>query len=66
MQYTLSRDQALAEMQRLIPDFTPEELDALDPEGATDYLYVLGEKKYFFDFQWTPLKMKPELGARAG
>lgn len=66
LQYTLSRDQALAEMQQLIPDFTPGELDALDLEGATDYLYVLGEKKYFYDFQWTLLKMKPELGARAG
>lgn len=65
-QYTLSREDALREMQRLVPDFTRAELDALDLEGATEYLYVQGERMYFYDFQWTLLKMKPELGKRAG
>ena len=65
-EYVYTRAEALAEMRRLIPDFTEAELDALDLEGATDWLYIGGERRYFADFQWTLLKMKPELGARAG
>ena len=65
-QYPYSRAQALEEMRRLIPGFSGDELDALDLEGATDWIYIGGERRYFGDFQWTLLKMKPDLGARAG
>ncbi len=66
LQYPYSRPEALAEMRRLVPGFTEAELDALDMEGTTDYTYIAGQRRYFADFQWTLLKMKPELGARAG
>jgi len=65
-QYPHDRATALAMMQEKIPDFTMEELDQLDLQGGTDYLYVKGEKKYFRGFRNTLLKVNPDLMDRAG
>lgn len=65
-QYCYTRAQALELMQEKIPDFTMEELDALELDGQIEHIYVMGEKRYLSSFRGTLLKTNKELAARAG
>lgn len=65
-QYCYTREQALELMQEKIPDFTMEELDALELDGQIEHIYVMGEKRYLSSFRGTLLKTNKELAARAG
>ena len=42
-EYTWSRADAIAEMQRRVKDFTPEEFEMLDRENRMDWRFVEGE-----------------------
>lgn len=64
-QYPFDRAGALEAMQKLVPDFTEEELDAYEARGMVDMIYVKGEKRYFVRWHRTLVKY-PELAARAG
>ena len=44
-EYTWSKADAIAEMQRRVKDFTPEEFEMLDRENRMDWRFVEGEKK---------------------
>ena len=65
-EYPFSRGEALSKVRERIPDFTEAEFDALEIAGKLDYIYVLGEKKYFRRFAQTLFKVNPDLAARAG
>lgn len=45
-EYTWSKADAIAEMQRRVKDFTPEEFEMLDRENRMDWRFVEGEKRY--------------------
>ena len=64
--YPIPRDEAIAKVKERIPDFTEREFDALELAGKLDYIYVMGEKKYFRRFLQTLLKVNPDLATRAG
>ena len=49
-QYPWNREQAIAQLQALVPDATAEEFDRLELEGRIDFLYLEGEKRYFVRF----------------
>lgn len=63
-EYCWTEAQAIAQMQGLVRDFTPEEFRALDWEGRIDWRYVEGEKHYQERFAETLLATHPELAAR--
>lgn len=44
--YTYSEEDALALVQKEIPDFTKAELDALRDRGAIDWIYINGKTTY--------------------
>lgn len=44
--YTYSEEDALALVQKEIPDFTMAELDALRDRGAIDWIYINGKTTY--------------------
>ncbi|MDL2206424.1 transglutaminase-like domain-containing protein [Eubacteriales bacterium OttesenSCG-928-N13] len=46
-QFPFDRQQALAQITEHIPDFTQQEFDALEDQGAIDFLFVDGQKRYF-------------------
>lgn len=45
--YTYSEEDALALVQKEIPDFTKAELDALRDRGAIDWIYINGKNDVF-------------------
>lgn len=63
-QYTWTKEAALAELQRLLKDFTPEEFDALDQAGRMDWRFVEGEKRYLDRFASTLIATHADLAAR--
>ncbi|MBR3505378.1 MAG: transglutaminase domain-containing protein [Clostridia bacterium] len=63
--YPIPRGEAIARVKERIPDFTEEEFDALELAGKLDYIYVMGEKKYFRRFLQTLLKVNTDLAVRA-
>lgn len=63
-QYTWTKEAALAELQRLLKDFTPEEFDALDKAGRMDWRFVEGEKRYLDRFASTLIATHADLAAR--
>ena len=65
-QYPWNRAEALAQLQKLVPDMTDAEFDALELAGKIDFLYLNGEKRYFVRFHKTLVKSIPELMARSG
>ena len=65
-EYPIPRGEAIERVKARIPDFTEAEFDALELAGKLDYIYVMGEKKYFRRFLQTLLKVNPDLAARAG
>ena len=44
-EYTWNKADAIAEMQRRVKDFTPEEFEMLDRENRMDWRFVEGEKR---------------------
>jgi len=66
LEYPIARSEALARVREKIPGFTEREFDALELAGKLDYIYVMGEKRYFRRFLQTLLKVNPDLAARAG
>ena len=64
-QYPWNREQAIAQLQALVPDVTAEEFDALEMAGRIDFIYVGGEKRYFVRFHRTLVKF-PDMMRRMG
>ena len=64
-QYPWNREQAIAQLQALVPDVTPEEFDALELAGRIDFIYLDGEKRYFVRFHRTLVKF-PDMMRRMG
>ena len=64
-QYPWNREQAIAQLQSLVPDVTAEEFDALELAGRIDFIYLHGEKRYFVRFHRTLAKF-PEMMRRMG
>ena len=64
-QYPWNREQAIAQLQGLVPDVTPEEFDALELAGRIDFIYLDGEKRYFVRFHRTLVKF-PDMMRRMG
>ena len=63
-EYPYTEAQAVARMQSLVRDFTPEEFRALDQAGRVDWRFVEGEKHYQARFAETLLDTDPSYGAR--
>ena len=63
-EYPYTEAQAVARMQSLVRDFTPEEFHALDQAGRVDWRFVEGEKHYQARFAETLLDTDPTYGAR--
>lgn len=63
--YTLSADEAVHLAQSTIPDFTMEELQLLEKTGRADYIWLMGEKRYFNMFFETLIKTHADYIARA-
>ena len=63
-EYPYTEAQAVARMQSLVRDFTPEEFHALDQAGRMDWRFVEGEKRYQVRFAETLLDTDPAYGAR--
>ncbi len=66
LDYTLSEEEGLALIQRDIPDFTLEELRALEDSSAVDWIYREGKPCLSRKFYDTLLKVYPEIAKRAG
>lgn len=64
--YSVSRTRAIEMLQEKVPDFQPEELDALELDRAVEYIYIKGEKFYLRSFLSTLLKVNPDIARRAG
>ena len=64
--YTYSEEDALAFVQKEIPDFTKAELDALRDRGAIDWIYINGKTTYSRTFYDTLLGVYPDIATRAG
>ena len=58
--YTYSEEDALAFVQKEIPDFTKAELDALRDRGAIDWIYINGKTTIRF---WAFTRISPRVQA---
>ena len=63
-EYPYTEAEAVARMQSLVRDFTPEEFRALDLAGRVDWRFVEGEKHYQARFAETLLDTDPAYGVR--
>ena len=63
-EYTWSKAEAIAEMQRRVKDFTPEEFEMLDRENRMDWRFVEGEKRYQNRFASTLIATHADLARR--
>ena len=66
LDYVYTQDEAVRLVQKEIPDFTAEELDALRDDGRVDWIYIKGETVYARRFYETLLTVDPDIAARAG
>lgn len=64
-EYTINYEDALAQVQEVIHNFTKEEFAQLKDQGKIDWMYVNGEVRYFRRFLSTLLKVNPDLKQRA-
>ncbi|OUQ40851.1 transglutaminase-like domain-containing protein [Faecalibacterium sp. An121] len=64
LEYPYDQQQAVAKMQARVPDFTLEELQALERAGRVDWRFVEGEKHYLDRFDETLLDTDPSFAAR--
>ena len=62
--YTLTKAEALCQVQEKIPEFTEAEFDDLQVEGKIDWIYLHGEIRYLNTFCATLFKVYPELWER--
>ena len=63
-EYTWSKADAIAEMQRRVKDFTPEEFEMLDRENRMDWRFVEGERRYQNRFASTLIATHADLARR--
>ena len=63
-EYTWSKAEAIAEMQRRVKDFTPEEFEMLDRENRMDWRFVEGERRYQNRFASTLIATHADLARR--
>lgn len=61
--YTLDRDAAIALVRKEIPDFAPEEFEALVEADRVDWRYIEG-KPYYLDRFLETLRLYPDMIAR--
>ena len=61
--YTLTRDQAIAQLREEIPDFAGTEFDALVEAGRIDWRYLEGTPRYLDRFA-EALRLYPDMNAR--
>lgn len=64
--YTISKEEALAQIRERIPDFTEAELDEVVLENKADHAYVEGELKFLHSFCAALFRVYPEIWKRAG
>ncbi|MCF0135378.1 MAG: transglutaminase domain-containing protein [Lachnospiraceae bacterium] len=64
--YAYTRAQALAIVQKDIPDFTMEELESFIDMGKIDWIYIQGELHTATRFYETLVKVQPDIARRAG
>ena len=64
-QYPWNREEAIRQLQSLVPDVTEEEFDALELAGKIDFIFLNGEKRYFVRFHRTLAKF-PDMMRRMG
>jgi len=62
--YPYTKDKLIEEMRRRVPDFKPEELDALELEGCVDAIMLNGEKRYVSCCPGSLIKMSADLRRR--
>ena len=65
VEYIYDREQALAVLQKKVPDFTEEEFQDLQEKGKIDWIYVKGKERYHNDFADTLLVANKEIRKRA-
>lgn len=65
LEYTMTRQEALAALQERIPDLTEQEFTDLKDHGKIDWLYVNGEERYQDDFVDTLLLVNSLIRERA-
>lgn len=64
--FPYSREEALALVQKSIPDFTEAEFDQLEEDFRIRWIYADGEKRYFDRFFESLCKTDVEIAGRAG
>ena len=62
--YIWTKEEAMAQMVEVIPDFTEEEFDRLQLEGKIDWIYLNGRVMYINNFRKALLYVYPELWER--
>lgn len=62
--YTLTKVEALKQLQERIPDICEKEFDELQIDGKIDWIYLHGEVRYLDSFCATLCKVYPELWPR--
>ena len=65
-EYTLTRDEAIRQAKERIEGMTEAEFDRIEREGRLDFIYVLGQKKYYRRIVNTLIKVDPDIARRAG
>lgn len=63
--YTVTKEEALAQVRNHIPDMSEEEFDRLLLEGKIDWAYIEGEQRYLDSFCATLFKVYPKLWERS-
>ncbi len=63
-EYCWTEDAAIARMQELVRDFTPEEFHALVKHGQVDWRFVEGKKQYLDRFDQTLIATHADIAAR--
>ncbi|MGI6172680.1 MAG: transglutaminase-like domain-containing protein [Christensenellales bacterium] len=64
--YPYTEEEALALLQRAVPDFTAEELSAFEEEGKIDFQWIDGKKRYLRSFVASLFHSCDDLARRAG
>ena len=65
-QYPYTKKEAVAAIQKQVPDFTEAEFDKMSLDGGVDFIYVQGEPRYFESVVSGALFWDKGLNARAG
>ena len=64
--YCVSEEEGLRIIREHIPDFSEEELQALEDSSAIDWIYVNGRPHFCYRFYETLEKVYPDIARRAG